>query len=87
MTAQRRRDPRRFGLMRRIQMVQAVVTLCDEIREERGKPIAHGDPVGVAETPMAEIDGRGVSAIGTRIDAMLLSAPVTWLLLTVFIKS
>src|SRR5256885_15629841 len=53
-------------------MVQTVVSFRCEVREERGKPIPHREPVGVAESPMAEIDGRGISAIRTRIDVMLL---------------
>src|SRR5438067_8365651 len=53
-------------------MVQTVVSLRCEVREERSQPIPHREPVGVAESPMAEIDGRGISAIRTRIDVMLL---------------
>src|SRR5256886_12911710 len=53
-------------------MVQTVVSFRCKVREERGKPIPHREPVGVAESPMAEIDGRGISAIRTRIDVMLL---------------
>src|SRR2546430_15424344 len=53
-------------------MVQTVVSLRCEVREERSQPIPHREPVGVAESPMAEIDGRGISAIRTRIDLMLL---------------
>src|SRR2546429_9551718 len=53
-------------------MVQTVVSLRWEVREGRSQPIPHREPVGVAESPMAEIDGRGISAIRTRIDVMLL---------------
>src|SRR5437763_16267070 len=53
-------------------MVQTVVSLRCEVREERSQPIPHREPVGVAESPMAEIDGRGISALRTRIDVMLL---------------
>src|SRR2546430_12799901 len=53
-------------------MVQTVVSFRCKVREERGKPIPHREPVGVAESPMAEIGGRSISAIRTRIDVMLL---------------
>src|SRR6266568_3739375 len=54
MVAQRRSHSRRLGLVRSVEVVQAVITFGGEIGEERGQPILHPDPGGMAETPMAE---------------------------------
>ena len=72
MTAECPGDACGLGLMRGIEMMQSVISFPGEVREERRKPIPHSQPVGMAEAPVAEVDRRGVPAIGARIDVMLL---------------
>src|ERR1041385_4854326 len=69
---QRRGDAIRFSLMRRVQVVQALVPLGRKVLEQAGEPVLHGRPARVTTRAVRVVDGSVEGTVRGRIDVMRL---------------